>query len=388
MIIGNSTRLVVGCVLAAALLGITTAPSPDVRARPGVTARKPSTPESRFPRTSTTEWWRLFGHLHTDAGRRFDFSVSFFRFSLRRNGGEEHRHNALMSDAIVPATLIVVDERPRHAYTFTQLERNALGLAQFAPRRLPVRIGTWALAQRAASADWHRRHFSLHAAEPHVTLDLMQTPLRAPLRYGRDGSLQTGSCKACRAREEAYTRLRAQGILALAGVRYAVDGLTWLDHESSSHELAADDAGWDRFAIQLDDGRDVELRVVRRRDGRVSKASSGVIVTANHVTVLHAADFTVENPLATHWHSTRTGIAYPSLWEVLVGKAQLDLALDPPLQDQEIRAHDGPSYYDGTVDVERAPPPGGQPGFGYVELTGYDRPLRFGRRTVNARTHG
>ncbi|MDQ2909006.1 MAG: hypothetical protein M3R44_06625 [Candidatus Eremiobacteraeota bacterium] len=400
-------RAAIACLLAAVLFGIAAAPKTHAEARSLAvklqsswagphrdalrsppSARRPRWPAIEPPsgaasfasstaKPTAAEWWRLFGHLHTAAGRRFDFSVSFFRFSLRRDAGEARTPNPWMSDAIIPATLIIVDERQRQASTFTQLERNALGLAAFAPQRLPVRIGTWELAETTTSVNWRRRRFSLHAAAPNATLDLLQAPLHAPVRYGTDGSVQTGTCNACRAHEEAYTRLRARGTLALAGARFAVDGLTWLDHESSSHELGNTDTGWDRFAFQLDDGRDIELRLVRARDGRTTSASSGVVVAANNVTVLDAKDFTVENPLATHWHSPRTGIAYPSLWEAFIRRPRLDLAIIPPLQDQEISAHNGPSYYDASVDLERQEPPGGELGHGYVELTGYDRPLRL-----------
>ncbi len=323
------------------------------------------------------EWWRVFGHLQAVDGRRFDVSASFFRFALPHGRTGSGVRSAWQSDALVPATFVVVDERARRAYPFTRLERTSLGLAWFASVRPNIRVGDWSLEGNVA-ATWRRRHFALHVAAPDVALELQQTPLKPPIRYGVGGTLQTGSCAACVAREEAYTRSRAHGTLTLSGQRYALTGTTWIDHESSSHELARDDAGWDRFEIQLDDGRDIDLRIVRHRDGKASPASSGVIVAADgRLTRLHAGDFVVENPLHTRWRSRRTGIAYPSLWEIIVSPAHLDFAVVPPLQDQEISAPDRPAYYDGTIEVERAPAPGGDPGHGYVELSGYDRPLRL-----------
>ena len=329
------------------------------------------------PQAPREEWWRVFGHLQAVDGRRFDVSASFFRFALPHGRTGSGVRSAWQSDALVPATFVVVDEGARRAYTSTHLDRASLGLARFASVGPNIRVGDWSLEGNVA-ADWRRRHFTLHVAAPDVALELQQMPLKPPIRYGVGGTLQTGSCAACVAREEAYTRLRAHGTLTLSGERYALTGTTWVDHESSSHELARDDAGWDRFAIQLDDGRDLDLRVVRRRDGKASLASSGVVVAADgRPTRLSAGDFVVENPLHTRWRNSRTGLEYPSLWEIIVAPAHLDLAVVPPLQDQEISAPDGPSYYDGTVDVERAPAPGGDPGHGYVELSGYDRPLRL-----------
>jgi len=329
------------------------------------------------PQEPREAWWRVFGHLHTPDGRRFDVSASFFRFAVPHGRTRGGVRSAWQSDALVPATFVVVDERARRAYPFTRLERTSLGLARFESMRPDIGVGDWSLEGNVAAA-WRRRRFTLHVAAADVALELQQMPLKPPVRYGEDGTVHTGSCAACEAREEAYTRLSAHGALTLNGQHYALAGMTWIDHESSSHELARDDAGWDRFAFQLDDGRDLDLRLVRRRDGKASFSSSGIIVAADgRPTRLHAGDFIVENPLHTRWRSPRTGIAYPSLWEVIVPRADIDLAVVPPLQDQEISASDGPSYYDGTVDVERAPAPGGDPGRGYVELSGYDRPLHL-----------
>ncbi len=72
---------IVVCVLTAALLGIVGVPKPSA----GTHSRVPAPPSSAS-KMPTQEWWRLFGHLPTGEWRRLDFSVSLFRFSLRRKG--------------------------------------------------------------------------------------------------------------------------------------------------------------------------------------------------------------------------------------------------------------------------------------------------------------
>lgn len=311
------------------------------------------------------EWWRLTGHLVDDAGRRFDVAAAFFRFASAGGPG-----------AALPADFAIVDEDARRTYTSVRVEREGLGLGHAEAGALDVAVGDWKLASRGTG--WRRQRITLHIHAGTTTLDLSQQPVKPEVVFGRAGMLRTGSCRACLARDVAYTRLIASGTIVLGGVRHRLRGFSWLDHESAQSELGVEDAGWDRFEIQFDDGRELMLRVLRHADLTTSPFSSGALVARDgRVTYLPAGSFTVENPLATHWQSSRTGTRYPSLFELSVPQAQLDLAVVPTVQDQEISlAPDGPSYYEATVDVERAGSPGDH-GHGYVELTGYARPLRF-----------
>jgi len=73
-----------------------------------------------------------------------------------------------------------------------------------------------------------------------------------------------------------------------------------------------------------------------------------------------------------YWRSPRTGINYPVSWRVRVGARQWDL--EPLLDDQEndTRLSSGAIYWEGAVRAQQDQHPSGR---GYLELTGYDRPL-------------
>ena len=74
------------------------------------------------------------------------------------------------------------------------------------------------------------------------------------------------------------------------------------------------------------------------------------------------------------WRSPRTGTTYPVAMTVRVGA--IELAVEPLLDDQEndARLSTGTIYWEGAVRASR----GGQPfGQGYLELTGYWRPLKL-----------
>jgi predicted secreted hydrolase len=62
--------------------------------------------------------------------------------------------------------------------------------------------------------------------------------------------------------------------------RFAVTGSAWMD-ASGRRALGADQVGWDWFALQLADGRDLMVYRLRRRDGSIDPFSAGTIVAAD-----------------------------------------------------------------------------------------------------------
>ena len=50
-----------------------------------------------------------------------------------------------------------------------------------------------------------------------------------------------------------------------------------MDHEFGSSFLEADQAGWDWFSIQLNDGTDLMVYTLRDLDGRADIRSSGYV---------------------------------------------------------------------------------------------------------------
>ena len=106
------------------------------------------------------------------------------------------------------------------------------------------------------------------------------------------------------------TRLPARGTVTVAGETIAVTGEAWLDREWSTSALGPDLAGWDWFALQLGDGRELMFYRLRRKDGAVDPWSRGSLVAADGSSrSLDAADVQL-TPLST-WQSP-TGASYPA----------------------------------------------------------------------------
>jgi predicted secreted hydrolase len=110
--------------------------------------------------------------------------------------------------------------------------------------------------------------------------------------------------------------------------------------------------GWDWFAIQLNDGRELMLYRMRLRGGGTDKFSSGTITEKNgRARHLKLRDFSLQ-PVTT-WRSPFTKATYPSTWRVRVPSAKLDMTLIPTVLEQELRTDrsTGIAYWEGSERV-------------------------------------
>jgi predicted secreted hydrolase len=219
--------------------------------------------------------------------------------------------------------------------------------------------------------------FHLQARDEDLGLDLSLSPLKPPALHG-DGGF---SRKAAKSEAASYyyslSRLEIQGQLRLAGRTLEVTGLSWMDHEFFSGAMAPGLVGWDWFALQLNDGREVMLYLLRQQDGRLDPASSGTLVEASgRASPLKLADFQVA--ATGTWKSPHSKGAYPAGWQIYLPGAGLSLTLIPILADQEVRAGAPAkvSYWEGQVRIQGQKEGQSISGQGYVELTGYAGDVR------------
>jgi predicted secreted hydrolase len=167
--------------------------------------------------------------------------------------------------------------------------------------------------------------------------------------------------------------MAADGRLTLGDQTYEVDGQAWFDHQWGDF-ISVGGGGWDWFAINLGDGRDVTLSLVRDADGTYPLIY-GTLVRADGTTMhLDRDAFTVET--RGRWTSPTTGATYPAGWVVDIPAEDLALELQPTVAGQELdtRATTGVVYWEGSAHVTAAHGPANVVsalGQAYVELTGY-----------------
>jgi predicted secreted hydrolase len=190
--------------------------------------------------------------------------------------------------------------------------------------------------------------------------------------HGKDGIDQKSAGVGRASHYYSLSRLRGDGTLQIDGRREPVTVQAWMDHEFGSNQLGADQTGWDWLCLQLDDGRELMLYVLRLRGGGIEPYSNGTLVEADGSWKdVQLARFHME--ATGHWRSRKSGAHYPSGWRVSLPGERLDLTVTPTVKDQELVTHGPPKvvYWEGSVRAAGTSRGRAVTGVGYVELTGY-----------------
>jgi predicted secreted hydrolase len=152
-----------------------------------------------------------------------------------------------------------------------------------------------------------------------------------------------------------------------------------MDHEFMSAPLGPRLAGWDWFGVQLSDGSELMIYLMREKSGEYSPVSSGTFVDREgKSTRLSSKDFRVR--VLDTWKSPHSGALYPALWLLEVITLDLRIKIFPNMADQEIQTPGSTrvTYWEGSVRAEGFGALGrAVTGEGYVELTGYAGPVEF-----------
>jgi predicted secreted hydrolase len=363
-----------GILSAIASLAALAAPPPDSGVLPAEPA--PGFAHADAPRTfvfprdhgphpeSRQEWWYVTGNLDGADGRRFGFELTFFRFALAPPAAPATPEtSAWRAREIYLAHFAITDAAAKRFRYAHKLSRGALGLAGAEGPPLHVWIDDWTLgAAGAAAGDWR-----LAARQKGYALELELHPLMPPVLNGEAGLSVKSDAPGSASYYYSIPRLAVHGTLLEQGGRLAVQGLAWLDREWGSGGLGPNQAGWDWFALQLDDGTALMFYALRDRDGGRDPHSAGTWVErSGEARGLKSA--AVDIGVTDHW-TTADGTRYPSGWRLRVPSLALDVTVQPVLADQELKT--SPRYFEGAVDVSGTRE--GRPlrGRGYVELVGY-----------------
>ncbi len=182
------------------------------------------------------EWWYWTGHLKTGDGRWFGFEEVFFRKTVLGQQGKM-AHAAL-----------------------TDIEGGAF------PHAVSIQIGDFLpvpdgfdFSMAGQTARGGNGDDILHAEAEGYILDLELIAIKPPVFHHGDGytDYSFGGYTYYYSRE----RMAAVGTLAIDGTPMAVSGSAWFDHQWGDIGPALN-LGWDWFALQLDDNREIMLFVV------------------------------------------------------------------------------------------------------------------------------
>lgn len=328
---------------------------------------RPDAAERAWPRDHgahpdyRTEWWYATGELAAEDGARFGVQLTVFRQGVAPGSAAEGE-SPLRARHVFAGHLVVIDLASGRLVRAERLRRNTPGLASSSTEGLDVALEGWSMRMEGGEV-----HLCADDRERGLALDLALRPTKPLVLHGADGLSRKGAEAGNVSVYASWTRLDTRGTLTLDGRAHSVRGESWFDHEWGTTQLGADVVGWDWFGLRLDDGRELMLYRLRRKDGSAHPASAATLVAKDGSTQhLPFARFAYES--SATWKSPASGAAYPARWRLRLAEANLDLELVPRVADCEIdgRASTGVIYWEGPVEVR-----GSATGSGYAELTGY-----------------
>ena len=313
-----------------------------------------------------TEWWYYTGNLHSADGKRFGFELTFFRHGVDR---ETRPKNVWDVDDVWLAHFALSDIDGGRFYHTERLNRAGAGLAGADEKTARVWNGNWQVR-------WVGRSQSLQALAEKFRIDLTVETEKAPVIHGANGVSQKAAGEGRASHYISLTRLAAKGTMNVEGKAFSVEGLAWMDHEFFTHQLDTNQSGWDWFSLQFDDGSELMLFRLRRKDGSADAFSAGTYVDSEgHARHLSASDFALI-PGKT-WTSAQNGARYPVAWNVRVPSLGLDAAVSTRLDQQELTGKTM-AYWEGAVEMAGMKSGRAVKGVGYLEMTGYAGPVRMG----------
>ena len=313
------------------------------------------------------EWWYFTGNLTAADGREFGYQLTFFRQGVMPLDADIIPLSHFVTSNVKFAHFAVSDISGSAFHFFQRLSRGAFGEAGFGERQRLAWIEGWSCTLGDDGA------FRIQAKADDLSLELTLNPVKPLVIHGQNGVSKKAEGEGRASHYYSFTRLSSQGVLRMGSQQFAVSGLSWFDHEWATNQLTANQAGWDWFSLQLDDGTDLMLFQLRTKEGGRDPNSAGTFVDAKGVaTRLAEADFTLE-PIET-WSSPQSGGRYPVTWRITIPRLQTRLDVSAGLKDQELRLKPI-VYWEGSVRAQGTVGGRNVKGSGYLEMTGYAGPI-------------
>jgi predicted secreted hydrolase len=298
------------------------------------------------------EWWYVTANLVDAHGAAYGAQWTLFRQAMRPGANEEGWASGQIWMAHAAATRA---DTHRTAETFA---RGGVGQAGVEIDPFQAWIDAWAM----------------RAAEPFDAQTISPLELSAAgkdfsyalhLQADRPLVLQGDAGYSRKSEHEQASYYYSQPFFKVAGrlvfddTPVEVTGQAWMDREWSSQPLAADQTGWDWFALHLADGEKLMLYRMRQNDGQDYISGSWILPDASKrqlgpQDVQMTQGGTIEiagHRLPVQWH-----IAIPSL----------QLAIDCEPLNPKAWMGTVFAYWEGPIRFH-----GSHTGTGYLELTGY-----------------
>ena len=306
------------------------------------------------------EWWYITGWVKDGNGAPSGIQITFFR---NRPRVAETSPSRFAPRQLLFAHAAIADPKLGRLRYDERAARAGFGLAEASDASTAVRIDDWSLELAG-------REYLARVLARDFRFELRFAKTQAVLLQGDAGFSRKGNALAHASYYYSEPQLSVSGSIAMGGADKSVIGTAWLDHEWSSEPLAPGAAGWDWTGLNLADGG--ALMAFRMRDRAGSTLWAGGALRSADGRLRSFDPDAIRFEAKRRWRSPHTGVEYPVAMEVSAGT--VSYVLEPLMDDQELdaRASTGTVYWEGAV---RALSQGREAGRGYLELTGYGKPL-------------
>ena len=309
-----------------------------------------------------TEWWYITGHC-TSGGREFGFQLTFFR---SRVDSTQAMTSKFAAKQLLFAHAAITNVQGKKLHHDQRISRDGFGVASASQTNMDIKLRDWTLR-----ADGQRYTADLSAADFGIKLQFTET--QSVLLQGKNGLSRKGPDEKQASYYYSQPHLATTGRLRVQGQTFEVTGTAWLDHEWSQELLAPGVVGWDWIGMNLTDGSG--LTAFRLRDNAGGAVwDGGSFRGANAAPYIFSRGEVIFKP-TRFWKSPLTQTTYPVEWVVRTPADFYTVKALIDNQELDSRQSTGAIYWEGLSELLSSN--GQTVGRGYLEMTGYSKPLQM-----------
>ena len=309
-----------------------------------------------------TEWWYITGHC-TSGAREFGFQLTFFR---SRVDGAQGMTSKFAARQLLFAHAAITDVQGKKLWHDQRIARSGFGVASSSEADMAIKLRDWSL-----QSEGKRYTAELPATDFGIKLQFTET--QNVLLQGRQGLSRKGPDEKQASYYYSQPQLATTGSLRVQGKTFEVAGTAWLDHEWSQELLAPGVVGWEWIGMNLLDGSALTAFRLRGIDGGAVWDGGSFRSAKNDLYVFSRGEVFFKP--TRFWKSPLTQTTYPVEWIVrtpadfYIVKAVIDN------QELDSRPSTGAIYWEGLSELINSN--GKKVGSGYLEMTGYSKPLQM-----------
>ena len=311
-----------------------------------------------------TEWWYITGHAKSGA-REFGFQLTFFRSRIDSTQAMTSRFAAKQ---LLFAHAAITDVQGKKLWHDQRIARDGFGVATSSESDMAIKLRDWTL-----QADGKRYTAELPANDFGLKLQFNET--QAVLLQGKNGLSRKGPDEKQASYYYSQPQLATTGSMRVQGKTFDVTGTAWLDHEWSQELLAPGDStvGWDWIGMNLLDGSALTAFRLRDKDGGAVWDGGSFRSSANSLYVFSKGEV-IFKP-TRFWKSPLSQTTYPVEWIVRTPADFYTVKAVIDNQELDSRQSTGAIYWEGLSELTDSN--GKKVGSGYLEMTGYSKPLQL-----------